>query len=73
MEFLEYLISLPSLGVALLLTIANIVRIVLVHNKNNRTISAEEYVNENDYNIISKNAKFVRSYETKVKLSDNKK
>lgn len=70
MEFFEYMFSLPSLGAATLVTILNIVRIIAVHNKNNKEISANNYVNENNYEIISKDSKFIRSYETKTKINN---
>lgn len=75
MEFLEYMISLPSLGGALLLTIGNVVRIVIMHNKNNIQESATTYVSNDNFEILDQSEVFVRSYETKVKISndDNKK
>lgn len=72
MEFLEYLISLPSLGGALLLTVGNIARIVIMHNKNNFKESATTYVSDNNFEILDQNEVFVRSYETKVKVSSDK-
>lgn len=72
MEFLEYMISLPSLGGALLLTIGNVVRILIMHNKNNFKESATTYVSNENFEVLDKSEVFVRSYETKVKLSNNK-
>lgn len=73
MEFLTYMVSLPSLGIGLLVAVLNVVRIIAVHNKNNRVLSANEYVDENDYEVISQDSKYVRTYETKVKISSDKK
>lgn len=72
MEFLEYMISLPSLGGALLLTAGNVARILIMHNKNNFKESATTYVSNENFEVLDKSEVFVRSYETKVKLSNNK-
>lgn len=74
MEFLEYLISLPSLGGALLLTAGNIARIVIMHNKNNFKESATTYITDDNFEVLNQSEVFVRSYETKVKVvKDDKK
>lgn len=73
MEFLEYMISLPSLGAAALLTVGNIARILIMHNKNNIKQAADTYVSDDNFEILSQSETFVRSYETKVKLSNDKK
>lgn len=70
MEFLEYMISLPSLGGALLLTMANVARIIFVHNKNNIQQPADSYVSNDNFEILNKKETFVRTYEKKVKLSN---
>lgn len=72
MEFFEYMFSLPSLGAAALVTIINVIRIIAVHNKNNKEISTNNYVTDNNYEIISEDSKFIRSYETKTKINNNK-
>lgn len=72
MEFLEYMISIPSLGGALLLTIGNVVRILIMHNKNNFKESATTYVSNENFEVLDKSEVYVRSYETKVKLSSDK-
>ena len=73
MEFLEYMISLPSLGAAALLTVGNIARILIMHNKNNIKQAADTYVSDDNFEILGQSETFVRSYETKVKLSNDKK
>lgn len=72
MEFLEYMISLPSLGGALLLTVGNIARIIIMHNKNNVQQPADSYVSNDNFVILDKQEVFVRTYENKTKLSNDK-
>ena len=48
------------------------VRILLMHNKNNFQESAETYVSNENFEILEKKETFVKSYETKVKISNNK-
>lgn len=73
MEFLEYLISLPSLGAGLLLTVLNIARILIMHNKNNIQQPADSYVSDDNFEVLDQSETYVRTYETKIKVSGDKK
>ena len=73
MEFLEYTVSLPSLGVAGLLMILNIIRIIKIHNRNNINEAAENYVSQENFKVLRKDEKYIRTYETKVRISNSKK
>jgi hypothetical protein len=73
MEFLEYMISLPSLGAAALVTIGNIARILIMHNKNNVKQAADTYVSDDNFEVLDQSETYVRTYETKVKVSGDKK
>lgn len=73
MEFLEYMISLPSLGGGLALGLGNVLRIIIKHNKNNRQESAETYVSNDNFDVLNKKETYIRTYEEKVKISNDKK
>lgn len=60
--------SFYSLGIGLVLAIANVVRIIMVHNKNNVESSTSNYVAEGNFEVVSKDEKHIRTYETKEKI-----
>lgn len=73
MEILDYLFTISSLGGALLSSGAITVAIILIHNKNNISEPSGSYVSNDNFEVIHKSEKHIKSYETKIKNSNDKK